>query len=265
VEDMEKDFFGFETGAVEEATSSGIIDDAVEEVTFEIEQPPVAQQVDAQEASFVVPEPADDQEVVTGETLSPDFMVPDSTPAPEPSSDEIPISLETPDDRAGGAVEKEAPPLEVPVPGSPDIPGFVPEPMIEQEAPVPVQQEEAPVPETAPVSGQILEPEPQPEPPLELSVDLTSDLPEEVSPVQARSDVPEAPLNLPEEPAPEISPEPVQAPPPQPVPQTAVGTPGDDEIRKIVEEKVEKIAWEVVPEMAEVIIREAIQKIKDGT
>jgi len=37
------------------------------------------------------------------------------------------------------------------------------------------------------------------------------------------------------------------------------------QIRKIVEEKVEKIAWEVVPELAEILIREAIEKIKGGS
>ena len=36
-------------------------------------------------------------------------------------------------------------------------------------------------------------------------------------------------------------------------------------IRKIVEEKVEKVVWEVVPELAEIMIREAIEKIKGGT
>jgi hypothetical protein len=46
---------------------------------------------------------------------------------------------------------------------------------------------------------------------------------------------------------------------------TAGDIPDDAAIRKIVEERVEKIAWEVVPEMAEVIIREVIQKIKDGS
>jgi hypothetical protein len=38
--------------------------------------------------------------------------------------------------------------------------------------------------------------------------------------------------------------------------------PSTDEIRRIVEEKVEKVVWEVVPELAEVLIREAIEKIK---
>jgi hypothetical protein len=47
--------------------------------------------------------------------------------------------------------------------------------------------------------------------------------------------------------------------------QVGGAVPDDAAIRKIVEDKVEKIVWEVVPEMAEVLIREVIQKIKDGS
>jgi len=36
----------------------------------------------------------------------------------------------------------------------------------------------------------------------------------------------------------------------------------EEQLRKIIEEKVEKVVWEVVPELAEVMIREAIEKIK---
>jgi hypothetical protein len=44
-----------------------------------------------------------------------------------------------------------------------------------------------------------------------------------------------------------------------------VGTVDDALVRKIIEEKVEKIAWEVVPEMAELFIKEALEKIKGGS
>jgi len=193
VENMEKDFFGFDTGAVEEVPATDFLDDAVEEVTFEMEQPQAAPEVDAQEVSFVVPEPAGDQAVITGETISPDFMAPDPEPEPVPSP-------------------------------------------VEEPAPVPV-----PVPEP-PVD---LTPQPEPEPPLELPVDLIPELPDELSP------------------EPFVEPTVAVSAPPSPEP--AVDVPDDAAIRKLVEERVEKIAWEVVPEMAEVIIREAIQKIKDGS
>jgi hypothetical protein len=39
----------------------------------------------------------------------------------------------------------------------------------------------------------------------------------------------------------------------------------DAMVRAIVEEKVEKIAWEVIPELSEVLIKEAIEKIKSGS
>jgi len=88
IENMEKGFFGFETGGVEEITATDIPDDAVEEVTFEMEQPQAAPVVDVQEVSFVVPEPTGEQAVITGETISPDFMA----PAPPPASEPVPVS-----------------------------------------------------------------------------------------------------------------------------------------------------------------------------
>lgn len=197
VENMEKGFFGFETGAVEEVPATDFLDDAVEEVTFEMEQPQVAPEVDAQEVSFVVPEPAGDQAVITGETISPDFMAPEPPPVPE----------------------------------------LAPEPEF---APVP-----APAPAPVPEPPVDLTPQPEPEPPLELPVDLIPELPDELSP------------------EPFVEPTVAVSAPPSPEP--AIDVPDDAAIRKLVEERVEKIAWEVVPEMAEVIIREAIQKIKDGS
>jgi CheY-like chemotaxis protein len=142
VEDREKDFFGFETGAVEEVAGGDFLSEAVEEVTFDMDDIAAMAPAASPEASFVVPEPA-------------------SSPV------------------------QEAPPV----------------------------------------------PEPAPEP---------------------------IPAMAPPEPA--AAPEPVVA---------DVGQAGeavdDAAIRKIIEEKVEKIAWEVVPEMAEALIREALEKIKGGT
>jgi len=71
----------------------------------------------------------------------------------------------------------------------------------------------------------------------------------------AISDVPQAVEE------PDSSPQAVEAP----APGVSADLIMDDEVRRIIEEKVEKIAWEVVPEMAEVLIKEAIEKIKGGT
>jgi CRISPR/Cas system-associated protein Csm6 len=58
----------------------------------------------------------------------------------------------------------------------------------------------------------------------------------------------------------------------EPQPEASVPVAGDqiqidddrimELVRKIAEEKAEKVAWEVIPELAEVLIREAIAKIK---
>lgn len=255
VTSMEKDFFGFETGAVEEVPTADFLDDAVEEVTFEMEQPQAAPEVDAREVSFVVPEPAGDQAVVTGETISPDLM------APEPSP---PLALEP------------APvPESVPAPSAPsyandviEVPGLAPESVGSQvEAPVAPPETPPVAPPVAPIDITV---QPIPEPPLELSVDLTPDLPESLSPEPVVEPVVEISVPPSPEPAMEIPVVPVHEPlvpeSPAVAPSQAGGDiPDDAAIRKIVEEKVEKIAWEVIPEMAEVIIREAIQKIKDGS
>jgi hypothetical protein len=238
VENMEKDFFGFETGAVEEVPIADFLDDAVEEVTFEMEQPQAVPEVDAQEASFVIPEPAGDQGVVTGETIAPDFIAPDSPP-PSPFAEASPSTVDM-DEMTEGKPET------VPVPS-----------VIEGSEPA-----SAPASPTEP-SIEIAT-QPVPEPPLELPVDITSELPEEFSPepVVPKIEIPTGP-----------GPEPTMDAPVVPVPEAstvvpspaAVNIPDDAAIRKVVEERVEKIAWEVVPEMAEVIIREIIQKIKDGS
>ena len=71
-------------------------------------------------------------------------------------------------------------------------------------------------------------------------------------------------------------PEPEIIPAPEPpleleMGQTPLRAPADAsaleeaEVMKIIEEKVEKIVWEVVPELAEILIRETIEKIKGGS
>lgn len=301
VENMEKDFFGFETGAVEEASATDFLDEAVEEVTFEIEPPQDSQELASQEASFVVPEPAGDQAIVTGETISPDFMAPEPAPDPEPPSAE-----DVADPGAVGAELEDRPePVAVPVPDSIDITGFAPEPASDPEpAPEPsfgevppsapafasgtseaspaantmVDKEiladmeavagdaqDLPAIEHAPVPEIPADLELQPEPPLELPVDLMPELPEEFSPEPAEEPVVVTPPETPSEPPVGIPDDLVPEPPAEVPAQAAADIPDAEAIKKMVEEKVEKIVWEVVPEMAEVIIREAIQKIKDGS
>ena len=277
VENMEKDFFGFETGAVEEVPGTDILEEAVEEVTFEMEQPQVTEEVDAQEVSFVVPEPATDQAIATGETISPDLMAPEPTVEPAPPAVEtippVPEPAVFPGDEADAveAVAAQEPesqpaPVEVPVPDSIDIPGFAPETVPEPAPPITEVSDAAP----AAVEPMEMELQPEPEPPLELPVDLTQDLPGEFSPDAVPTPVSDEAVSQPDEPSAGMPAEDVPAdlvpePLTEPAPEPGGGIPDDEAIRKMVEEKVEKIAWEVVPEMAEVIIREAIQKIKDGT
>lgn len=172
VENREKDFFGFETGAVEEVAGNDPLSEAVEEVTFDMDETPAAGLAPgaSPEASFIVPDPAPAAFQSPGETVSPESMAP--PPAPEP-----------------------APPV---------VPEFTPDP----------------IPEPVPVPEPVLAPEPAPEPVAEPVV---------------------------------------------PTPEPGAGVPDDAAIRKIIEEKIEKIAWEVVPEMAELLIKDALEKIKGGT
>ncbi|MDF1534955.1 MAG: response regulator [bacterium] len=193
VEDREKDFFGFRNGAVEEVSGVDIMSEAIEEVTFDMDDVPAAGPGASPEASFVVPEPAFNEPRAAGETEAPS-----TPPAPAPGPPE-PVSIA-------------AEPSFEPAPEPPSVPAAdlrvmdSPEPAPAAGPTVPVMPEPAPVP--------------LPEPPLELAA-----------------------------------------------PEAAEGTGAVDDamIRKIIEEKVERIAWEVVPEMAEVFIREALEKIKGGS
>jgi len=190
VEERERDFFGLdesqETGPV-----IGSLDDAIEEISFEVEEASQG----ADEASFIVPDPLENQQETTGETVSPEMFMSD-IPAEAGQVEEIPDVHTEPDPASiemSPTAEEIAPVLEVQ-----DIPS-------------------AAVPEAVPDEGEmpVLE-EPQPE----ASVPVAGD--------QIQID--------------------------------------DDRImelvRKIAEEKAEKVAWEVIPELAEVLIREAIAKIK---
>ncbi|MEE8546971.1 MAG: response regulator [bacterium] len=190
VEERERDFFGLDESQ-ETGPDIGSLDDAIEEISFEVEE--VSQGAD--EASFIVPDLLENQQETTGETVSPEVFMSD-IPAEAGQVEEIPDVHTEPDPASvemSPTAEEIAPVLEVQ-----DIPS-------------------AAVPEAVPDEGEmpVLE-EPQPE----ASVPVAGD--------QIQID--------------------------------------DDRImelvRKIAEEKAEKVAWEVIPELAEVLIREAIAKIK---
>jgi CheY-like chemotaxis protein len=232
VEDREKDFFGFETEGLEATGQEDILGDAVEEITFEVEEPAAVPGDEKHEASFVVPEPAENEISITGDTLPPEVLAPEP-----PKQEEPPVSIEP------------TPPEE------PDSPEFAVS--LEEQVPEPVAEETVPLVEDIP-AGFV----PEPEPPQEPSSPVEEDV----------GEIPEASVI---EPVPEVlaaEPEPAAEPglgddlltvqPAETAPPHISGEPTDAEIRKIVEEKVEKVVWEVVPEMAEVLIREAIEKLK---
>ena len=190
VEERERDFFGLDESQ-ETGPDIGSLDDAIEEISFEVEEASQG----ADEASFIVPDPLENQQETTGETVSPEMFMSD-IPAEAGQVEEIPDVHTEPDPASiemSPTAEEIAPVLEVQ-----DIPS-------------------AAVPEAVPDEGEmpVLE-EPQPE----ASVPVAGD--------QIQID--------------------------------------DDRImelvRKIAEEKAEKVAWEVIPELAEVLIKEAIAKIK---
>ena len=287
VENMEKDFFGFETGAVEEAAATDLFEEAVEEVTFEMEVPPDPQAPAPEEASFVVPEPVQDQAIVTGETVAPETMAPGQPPAegladPGAMRDEL-------EDRPAPVTASVPEPVEIvelPSEPSPD-PEAAPEPSFSEAPPVangpalaetPASPE--PVADIDPFSDAARDVPPiesskapdlpsdlelQPEPALELPVDLAPEFSGDFSPEPAEETVVGTPVEAPPGPAVSVPDTPATGSPADIPAPAAVDALDEDAIRKVVEEKVEKIVWEVVPEMAEVIIREAIQKIKDGS
>ncbi len=190
--------------------------------------------------------------------------------------EEITFDMETPAPHAGG--------------GDPEASFVVPEPS----GAVSPGKGETVSPET--MGFNLAEtPAPEPEPaagPSALSGEAALETVEEVVEETPESVLPEIPLPTePDSPDKEAFPEtaaepPVPVPPELPIPEphmevpapeplletetgdlpvgrpeAAIG-PNEAEIRKIIEEKVEKIAWEVVPELAEILIREAIEKLK---
>ncbi len=188
LEERERDFFGLDEIRDSEP-DIGPLDDAIEEISFEVEQSPQSAP-EAGEVSFIVPDPLESHQEATGETLSPEVLMSD-----------IPSEA--------GQVE--------------EIPG--------------VHTESAPA-----------------------SVEM-SPTAEEIAPVLEVQDIPSS-----------VAPEAMPDESEMPVQEISTTPAGDqiqidddrirDLVRKIAEEKAEKVAWEVIPELAEVLIREAIAKIK---
>ena len=129
----------------------------------------------------------------------------------------------------------------------------------------PVQQIEATI--TGPVVDDAVD-EPQP-PPAGFPEVPEVQIPEPDVPQieeQSAAVIPEPPIpvRVPE-PEPELSIEIEAEQPPEAPAKDIPSKPDEAEIKRMIEERVEKIAWEVVPEMAEILIRETIEKIKGGS
>jgi hypothetical protein len=216
----------------------------VEEITFDMDEPDAVSDEAIQEASFIVPEPAENEIPPTGETLSPETLAPEPPPAEEP-----PLTLEkpfleeqSPEEFAVSMQDQiTAPDTEVTEPPFPTSQSDFP-PVQESptgQAPpaeqVPTTDLYIPDEETGDRVHDMPGIEPFPETPAAESGTVAE--PERVSDITASESAETTPVDIP----PGLS---------------------EAELRKIVEEKVEKIVWEVVPEMAEVLLREAIEKIK---
>ena len=210
VEDREKDFFGFEVDSNGVPSEDDGLGDAVEEITFEVDESP-PQQPDAgpgilptERSSF----PGNEQPGPSPELA----QEPLSGGAPEPLSGfSEPFST---DDRFESSPQGFAPAEEW---------GDAPE---AAEPPIALEPAEGPAgdkpaPEIPSIQGAPGKTEEDSEPPLEL--DMKGSF--------AGGSI------------------------------TSEGV-SEDQLRKIIEERVEKVVWEVVPELAEVMIREAIEKIK---
>jgi len=185
-----------------------------------------------EEITFDVEKPAPD----AGETgLEASFVVPEPSVGIPPEMGET-VSPET--------LAFEIPESVVPEP----VAGFVPE---VPEAPAAVVPKLSLPSEPASPDEEVFQgavPEPfspgSPEPPV---AEPRTEVPEpEIIPA------PEPPLEL------EMGQKPLRAP-------ADASALEEAEVRKIIEEKVEKIVWEVVPELAEILIRETIEKIKGGS
>ncbi|TNF45983.1 response regulator [bacterium] len=270
VEERERDFFGFETDGAEKE-DPGQITDAIEEITFDLEKQAASDPVPGipgEDVSFVIPDPDPGIGQPPGDTVSPELFAPE--PAPETDDEVI---AEAPEE------------LAVTEPPVVDILPEVSEPMEEQPDPQPtvISSPEFDLPDdveeveftlaeeiTAP-----LEIDPQLDDELSVSPEMEPQIPgEQPAPftVQAPPEVDQE-GSVDPEPLPDPSPvEPPQGPASLESPDGEVGhipQMKDSEleamVRAIVVEKVEKIAWEVIPELSEVLIKEAIEKIKSGS
>lgn len=179
---------------------------------------------------------------LSGIPYAPDQLPPQEPPAPEPQPfDESPLEMPEPAPDLEPELTSAPAPWESPAPepeAAPPAPEPEPEPVLEAPA--------APEPEPAPES--VFEPEaPAPEP------------------------VVEAPAEP--EPAPlEMQPEPEPAPAlEEPVPAAAAGDLTDEQIDRIARRVVElmsdkairDIAWEVIPDLAEIAVRERIRELEN--
>lgn len=240
VEERERDFFGFETEAEIIPPELGTMEEAIEEITFEVEEPDAPAQPEAiipPEPSIVLPEPAEQSPEPSGETVSPETYAPS-----EPE-----VQLDVPGPAAehlemGEGIQEAGIELQE----SPSVPTTL-------------SAVEQPAAEVLP-----MEPDQPSEPEEKWDVPLTVEPPgvEEVPVVSESSD----------EVAPEIPevPQPVGVTEPQPAAADTREISVDDRqledlVKKAVEERVERIVWEVVPELSEVLIKEAIEKIRSGS
>lgn len=164
--------------------------------------------------------------------------------------EEITFDVEKPVETAGEADQEAS--FVVPEPVKDELPVTGETVLPETMAPEPIEQ---PAQEHPPPAGFPEVPEVQ--------------IPEPVVPQieeQSAAVIPEPPIpvRVPEpEPEPSIELEAEQ--PPEAPAKDIPSEPDEAEIKRMIEERVEKIAWEVVPEMAEILIRETIEKIKGGS
>ncbi len=241
VEERERDFFGFET-ADSDKEDAGLIAEAIEEITFDLEKQTASDNVPGipgEDVSFVIPEPDPGAGQQTGDTVSPEIFAPD--PAGEMDDD---LMAKVPD---------------APAVSEPDVPDEI------EEVEFTLAEEIAAPPEVEPEIDE--EPsvtlEIKPQAPEERPAPFAVQAPSEVEPagsVESELVLDPSPVYPSREPLSGEMPDEVVADIPQ-----MKDADLDAMVRAIVEEKVEKIAWEVIPELSEVLIKEAIEKIKNGS
>jgi CheY-like chemotaxis protein len=275
VEERERDFFGFETAGTDKE-DVGLVTEAIEEITFDLEEQTASDQIPGipgEDVSFVIPEPDTTAGKQTGDTASPEIFAPDT-------ADEMDngIIAEVPDASVitEPPVVSEPPVVPEPMEVQPDVlppdtlplETLSPEPEMSDE----IEEVEFTLAEEIPSP---LDTEPQVNEEPYVSLDLEPQVPEErPAPfaVQTPSEV-DTPGSVESELGLDASPvDPPQEPLSVEMPDEEIAdipqikdADLDAMVRAIVEEKVEKIAWEVIPELSEVLIKEAIEKIKSGS